>query len=75
MSTPLIPITDQIVVMPVIGAMDGRRAQQVLETALRGVAHNKARVVILDITGMRHVDSAIAATLRARCGCWEPKPC
>ena len=63
MSTPLIPITDQIMVMPLIGAVDSQRAQQVLDTALQGAQHHGAQVVIIDITGMQHVDTAAANSL------------
>lgn len=63
MSTPLIPITEAIMVMPLIGTMDGQRAQQVLETALEGVQANRTHVVIIDITGMKHVDTSVASTL------------
>jgi predicted ATPase/GAF domain-containing protein/tRNA A-37 threonylcarbamoyl transferase component Bud32 len=63
LSTPLIPITDEIVVMPLIGAVDAERAAQVLEVALEGAQRAAARVVILDITGMRQIDSGVAATL------------
>lgn len=63
MSTPLIPITDRIVVMPLIGTMDAARAQQVLETALSGTQRHSAQVVILDITGMTHMDTSVAGTL------------
>ena len=50
-------------VMPLIGTMDTQRAAQVLDTALAGAQPAAARVVILDITGMRHVDTSVAATL------------
>ncbi|WAS95788.1 PAS domain-containing protein [Nannocystis punicea] len=50
LSTPLIPITDVVMVMPMIGKIDARRAQQILETLLSGIAANRARTVILDIT-------------------------
>jgi PAS domain S-box-containing protein len=63
LSTPLIPITDTIVVMPLIGAVDSRRAQQVLETLLEGIAHTKAEVTILDITGVSVVDTQVANAL------------
>jgi anti-anti-sigma regulatory factor len=63
LSTPLIPITDQIMVMPLIGTMDAARAAQVLEVALDGAQRHQARVVILDITGMKHIDTQIAQTL------------
>jgi GAF domain-containing protein len=65
MSTPLIPITAQIMVMPLIGTVDYARAEQVLESALTGVQRSRARVVILDVTGMTHIDTAVAAMLVA----------
>lgn len=63
MSTPLIPITDRVMVMPLIGTMDAQRADEALAAALRGVSETGAQVVILDITGVRGVDSSVAATL------------
>jgi predicted ATPase/GAF domain-containing protein/anti-anti-sigma regulatory factor len=63
MSTPLIPITDRIVVMPLIGTVDAQRAEQVLDTALEGAQKQQASVVILDITGVSTVDTAVAGTL------------
>ncbi|NJN67772.1 MAG: PAS domain S-box protein [Chloroflexaceae bacterium] len=62
LSTPLIPIADDVVIMPLIGAIDSRRAQQMLETLLEGVAHYQAALVILDITGVRVVDTQVAQT-------------
>lgn len=63
MSTPFIPITNDIVVMPLIGQMDSKRAEQVMEVALGGVSSSGARVVILDLTGLTTVDSMVAASL------------
>jgi rsbT co-antagonist protein RsbR len=63
LSTPLIPITDQIVVMPLIGALDTRRVQQVIETLLHGIEQSRAQVAILDITGVPVVDTQVANTL------------
>jgi anti-anti-sigma factor len=63
LSTPLIPITEQIVVMPLIGTVDAERAAQVLEIALDGAQRRGARVVILDITGMKQIDTTVAGTL------------
>jgi GAF domain-containing protein len=62
MSTPLIPITDRIMVMPLIGVMDATRAQQMLATALEGAQKSGASVVILDITGVRDIDAQVART-------------
>ncbi|CAN92097.1 two-component response regulator [Sorangium cellulosum So ce56] len=63
LSTPLIPITDHIMVMPLIGTIDSARAQQALEAALNGVQANRAKVVIIDVTGVTVLDSAVASTL------------
>jgi anti-anti-sigma regulatory factor len=63
LSTPIIPITDSIVVMPLIGTMDEQRARQVLETALHGAQASRAKVVILDVTGMRELGADIARTI------------
>lgn len=66
LSTPLIPIADGVVVMPLIGSLDSTRAQQVIETLLEGVASRRAEVAILDITGVAVVDTQVAnALLRA----------
>ncbi|MDI1449556.1 STAS domain-containing protein [Polyangium sp. 6x1] len=63
LSTPLIPVTDEIVVMPLIGVLDTQRVQQAMETLLRGVTDRRARTVILDITGISVVDSQVADAL------------
>ncbi len=63
LSTPLIPLSDQVVVMPLIGSMDSSRAQQVLDTLLQGVSSHKATTAILDITGVPVVDTQVANTL------------
>lgn len=68
MSTPIIPITDRIMVMPLIGTMDRQRAQQVLSTALSGVQSHRAEVVIIDITGVKLVDIDVASTLIGTAG-------
>jgi len=63
LSTPMIPITDRIVVMPLIGAIDSRRAQQVMESLLNGVANTRAETAIIDITGVSVVDTQVANAL------------
>lgn len=63
LSSPLIPIADNVVLMPLIGSIDSARAQQVMETLLDGVAQHRADVAILDITGVRVVDTQVANAL------------
>lgn len=63
LSTPLIPLAEGVVVMPLVGTIDRGRAQQILETLLEGVAQLRARAAILDITGVRTVDEQVAHAL------------
>jgi rsbT co-antagonist protein RsbR len=63
LSTPLIPIREEILVMPLIGLVDSRRAQQIVETLLRGISGAGAKVAILDITGVPVVDTQVANAL------------
>ena len=62
-STPLIPITDDILVMPLIGTIDPDRGQGILEVALQGARDRRARVMILDVTGVPSIDTQAAAAL------------
>jgi len=63
LSTPLLTISDRAVVMPLIGTVDPRRAQDVLTSLLDGVQSSQAQVVILDITGVSVVDTQVADAL------------
>ena len=63
LSTPLIPITETIMVMPLIGAMDAERAQQVMESAFEGASRRRAEFVILDVTGVKGLDARVADLL------------
>jgi rsbT co-antagonist protein RsbR len=62
-STPLIPISDEIVIMPLVGTIDSMRAQQIMETLLEGIAHYQSELAILDITGVSMVDTQVAQAL------------
>ncbi len=63
MSTPIIPISDHILVMPLMGLVDEERADFVMNQALRRIADSKADVMILDVTGVPRVDEYVANTL------------
>lgn len=63
LSTPLLTISDDTVVMPLIGSIDARRAQQIMENLLTGITEHGASQVILDITGISVMDTNVAAML------------
>jgi anti-anti-sigma factor len=63
LSTPLIPISDTVLVMPLIGRIDERRANQILESLLTGIQTQQADLAIIDITGVNLVDTQVAHVL------------
>jgi rsbT co-antagonist protein RsbR len=63
LSTPLIPIAEGLLVMPLIGTVDSQRAQQLMDALLAGVAAQRAHTVIIDVTGVEVVDTAVANAL------------
>ena len=63
LSTPLIPLHEQVVIMPLVGELDDRRLAQVRETLVQGLHRSAARVAIIDITGVPVLDHAVAAGL------------
>lgn len=60
LSTPVIQVIDKILLLPVIGTVDTQRAQQILETLLKRVIENRAKVLIIDIAGVPVVDTKVA---------------
>lgn len=63
LSTPLLSISDQTLVMPLIGTIDSARIKQLIQNLLDGVSQRHARTVILDITGVQIVDTQVANAL------------
>jgi anti-anti-sigma factor len=63
LSSPIIPVLDGILVMPLVGVIDSNRASILMETLLRGVEQYRASMVILDVTGVPIIDTQIARTL------------
>ncbi|MCP4543816.1 MAG: STAS domain-containing protein [Chloroflexi bacterium] len=63
LTTPIIPVMDQIIVMPLIGSIDDVRARDMMRRLLMGISEQRARVVILDITGVPLVDTTVAGHL------------
>jgi rsbT co-antagonist protein RsbR len=63
LSTPLLHVHTGIVFVPLIGSMDDQRASQMVEVLLQGVSEFRARVAILDITGVPNMNERVAAAL------------
>src|SRR5262249_16245690 len=63
LSTPIIPIADGILVFPLLGRIDPRRAQHMLEVVLTGITQLQADIVLVDVTGVPAIDIAGAHTL------------
>ncbi|MCP9494961.1 MAG: PAS domain S-box protein [Pyrinomonadaceae bacterium MAG19_C2-C3] len=63
MSTPLIPLSREILLVPLIGIVDAERAQQMLDNLSRGIASTSSRIAIIDITGVKEVDAQVASVL------------
>jgi PAS domain S-box-containing protein len=60
LSTPLVPLGDGVVAIPLVGAMDAARAERMQEVLLDGIGREGARVAILDVTGMKGVVAEVA---------------
>ena len=60
LSTPVLQVRDRLLIMPIIGVLDSRRAKQLTDGLLQGIRSNRAKVVVIDITGVAAVDSKVA---------------
>lgn len=60
LSAPLIPVMENITIMPLIGTVDTERAKLIMENLLDGVIKHNAEVVLMDITGVPVVDTMVA---------------
>ncbi len=60
LSTPILPVSDDILVLPLVGSFDTARAQQFMDVMLAATAQRSARYLIVDITGIPVVDTAVA---------------
>jgi rsbT co-antagonist protein RsbR len=60
LSTPVLQVREQLLILPIIGVLDSQRARQVTEQLLRAIRANRAKVVVIDITGVPTIDSTVA---------------
>lgn len=60
MSTPVTQLWDEILMLPVFGIIDSKRAHDIMDAVLASIAETRARTFILDIGGVAVVDTAVA---------------
>lgn len=60
LSTPVIEVWDGILTVPLVGIIDARRANTIMESLLQAIGHYQAESVILDVTGVSVIDTAVA---------------
>jgi rsbT co-antagonist protein RsbR len=60
LSTPVLPLRPGLLLLPVIGVIDSHRARQLTEQLLEGIRTHRAKAVVIDLTGVPAVDSAVA---------------
>jgi rsbT co-antagonist protein RsbR len=60
LSTPVLQVRERLLILPIIGVLDKERAHQLTEQLLGGIRTHRARVVVIDITGVPDVDEAVA---------------
>ena len=60
LSTPALQIRDRLLMLPIIGVLDSVRAKQLTDGLLHSIRANRAKVVVMDITGVAAVDSRVA---------------
>ena len=60
LSTPVLQVRERLLILPIIGVIEAQRARQLTEQLLRGIRANRAKVVVVDVTGVPAIDSAVA---------------
>jgi rsbT co-antagonist protein RsbR len=63
LQTPVVQVWEGILALPIIGSLDTARSQEMTETLLQRIVETGSEIVILDITGVPIVDSAVAKHL------------
>ena len=60
LSTPVLQVRERLLILPIVGLIDPQRARQLTEQLLRGIRANRAKVVVIDITGVAAMDTNVA---------------
>lgn len=60
LSTPTLKVRDRLLILPIIGLLDTYRAKQLTDGLLHAIREHRAKVVVVDLTGVATVDSKVA---------------
>ena len=60
LSTPVLQVRERLLILPIIGVLDSQRARQLTEQLLNAIQSSRARVVVIDITGVATIDVTVA---------------
>ncbi len=60
LSTPVLQVRERLLILPIIGVLDSARARQLTEQLLGAIRDNRARVVVIDVTGVATIDMTVA---------------
>jgi rsbT co-antagonist protein RsbR len=60
LSTPVLPVRERLLILPIIGVLDRERARQLTVQLLGGIRTHRAKVVVIDITGVPGMDETVA---------------
>ncbi|MGV9833011.1 STAS domain-containing protein [Nocardia niigatensis] len=60
LSTPVLKVREQLLILPIIGVLDAQRARQLTRQLLGAIRANRAKFVVIDITGVPTIDSTVA---------------
>ena len=60
LSTPVLQVRERLLILPIIGVLDTERARQLTEQLLSGIRAHRAKVVVIDTTGVPDVDVSVA---------------
>lgn len=63
LATPVIEVWDDILALPIVGSLDAARGADLLESTLLAISEHRAKCIIIDITGVDHVDTSTAGQI------------
>ncbi|MBN1485431.1 MAG: STAS domain-containing protein [Chloroflexia bacterium] len=63
LSAPLVPVMEGVLILPLVGGIDSERARSITNEILQAVARERARVLLIDVTGIPVVDTMVANLL------------